>query len=609
MDGSGAVLNGAFEAFSRGNLAEAARLCDAALARAPRDARALQLAAAIALRQGRPDVALARAGEAVAYDPGSAHAYQTRGQLLRTLGHGADAERDFRRAIEIDPAFPEARASLGALLVANGRPAEARAHLERALHARPDAAEWRYNLALCDLAEQRLAEAREQLERVLTERPQWPKALNTYGALLVHLGEPQDALGPLAAAVAAAPTLERAWANLGLAQLACGRAAEARGSFERCVAIEPADPEAWTHLGNALRALGDRPGAERAYREALGRDASFAPALQNLGNLLREDGRLEEAIDCLSRASEVSGDPAARLSLAIALLGAGELERGWAEYAWRNGNAPRPLDAARRAMDSGAVVALEDEQGLGDMLFFLRWAEAAPRSARFAWRGDSRLQPLLEGTRIEATNAEEIGASLPLGELPRLIPAAPHPAPFGLHVPAPARDRSLEALRPHGPAPYLAVAWRAGLAFNAAEERLVKEVPFDAFCDALRHWPGTLVSVQRNPRPGEIEALRARSGRPVFDAASFNDDLAKLAALLAAMDLYAGVSSTNVHIAAGVGLAAHILVPRPGEWRYAGTGKTTPWFPGYVLHREAPGGGWEGALAGLSQALAAPRAP
>jgi hypothetical protein len=164
-------------------------------------------------------------------------------------------------------------------------------------------------------------------------------------------------------------------------------------------------------------------------------------------------------------------------------------------------------------------------------------------------------------------------------------------------------------LRPHGPPPYLAVAWRAGLAFNAAEERLVKEVPFDAFCEALRDWPGTLVSVQRNPRAGEIEALRSRSARPVFDAAAFNDDLASLVPLLASMDLYAGVSSTNVHIAAGVGVAAHILVPRPGEWRYAGTGPATPWFPGFVLHREDPQRGWEGALASLSQALAAPRAP
>jgi hypothetical protein len=242
------------------------------------------------------------------------------------------------------------------------------------------------------------------------------------------------------------------------------------------------------------------------------------------------------------------------------------------------------------------------------MLFFLRWTGVAPQAARFAWQGDSRLAPLLEGTRVETTDAA-VAAALPVGDLPRLFPQVAHPAPLALRVAASTRERTLEMLRPHGPPPYLAVAWRAGLAFNAAEERLVKEIPFDAFCDALRHWPGTLVSVQRNPRAGEVEALRSRSARPVFDAAAFNDDLAGLIPLLASMDRYAGVSSTNVHIAAGVGLAAHILVPRPVEWRYAGTGQATPWFPGYVLHREDARLGWDGALAELSQALATPLAP
>jgi len=171
------------------------------------------------------------------------------------------------------------------------------------------------------------------------------------------------------------------------------------------------------------------------------------------------------------------------------------------------------------------------------------------------------------------------------------------------------RQAALEALREQGPPPYLAVAWRSGLAFSAAEERLVKNVPLEGFAEALSAWPGTLVSVQRKPHASEIEVLRARSGRPVFDAAAYNEDLEALAGLLAATDLYAGVSSTNVHIAAGLGVAARILVPYPPEWRYAGSAPSSPWFPGYALHREDARQGWDRALRELAAALAGPRGP
>ena len=65
--------------------------------------------------------------------------------------------------------------------------------------------------------------------------------------------------------------------------------------------------------------------------------------------------------------------------------------------------------------------------------------------------------------------------------------------------------------------------------------------------------------------------------------------------------------ATNVHIAAGLGKRASILVPRPWEWRYGSPGDSTPWFPGFRVHREDLQHGWGEALealgAGLAQAL------
>jgi hypothetical protein len=46
-----------------------------------------------------------------------------------------------------------------------------------------------------------------------------------------------------------------------------------------------------------------------------------------------------------------------------------------------------------------------------------------------------------------------------------------------------------------------------------------------------------------------------------------------------------------------------VLVPYPGEWRWAGTGDRSPWFPGFGVYRQRADGDWDGALARLASDL------
>jgi hypothetical protein len=147
------------------------------------------------------------------------------------------------------------------------------------------------------------------------------------------------------------------------------------------------------------------------------------------------------------------------------------------------------------------------------------------------------------------------------------------------------------------------VAWRAGTRSDAGEETLSKNVPIEDLVRALGGIKATLVSLQRHPREGELEGLAKASGLPVLDAAAWNDDLAAMAGLVASLDHYVGVSSTNVHIAAGLEVPASILVPQPPEWRYGHDGGSTPWFPRFRVYREDARDGWDGALASLAADL------
>jgi hypothetical protein len=71
-----------------------------------------------------------------------------------------------------------------------------------------------------------------------------------------------------------------------------------------------------------------------------------------------------------------------------------------------------------------------------------------------------------------------------------------------------------------------------------------------------------------------------------------NEDLREALAVLAALDEYVAVSNTNVHLLAGVGRHARVLVPCPPEWRWMRTGDASPWFPGFSVYRQPASRDW-----------------
>lgn len=603
-------LSRAYAAFSRGDLDESGALCANVLRRDARDAQALHLAAVIALRRGEPAAALERIGAAIESAPRDARLRQTRGLAYRILRRPEEAEADFREALRLWPDFADAHASLGLSLFQRGEHSDARSHLESALATRPDEPEWRYNLALCESQAGNPGAAREALLQVIRVRPQWPEALNALGGVLAQLGDARGAAGSFEGALRIQPQFPAAWNNLGGVLLSLGRIDDARECFKRCLALAPTDAHAWSNLGNALRMGGDRGAAIDAYRHSLVHGPGLAAAWQNLGNTLREEGRMGEALEALRRAVQVSGAPEHHLSLALALLATGDLTGGWSEYRWRHGTAPREhgRESLLAAIRAGEALEIRGEQGLGDVLFFLRWApRLRDAGATLRLRADARLQALLGSTGIftsfvdEANSPESAPAHLvAAGDLPFLLGEERSiPPPLPVQADTRALEAARKALRDVGPPPYVGVAWRSGTPFQGGEERLSKNIPVEALGAALTGIPGTVISLQRRPPPGETSRLEGALGRPVMDACQENEDLGRVTALLAALDHYVGVSSTNVHIAAGLGKKASILVPDPPEWRYGVEGSRTPWFPDFRVYRQDAKRGWDDALAAL----------
>jgi hypothetical protein len=251
------------------------------------------------------------------------------------------------------------------------------------------------------------------------------------------------------------------------------------------------------------------------------------------------------------------------------------------------------------------------DQGLGDELFFLRFApQLKARGAWLAYLPGEKLRPIVQRLScidrvLDDSEVQDDAAFRSLvGDLPLLLDmdeAAKIPPPLPLpalaeHI-APMRAR-LAAL---GPPPYVGVTWRAGS--KDKKNMLFKECPLSELATILKDLPGTVLVLQRLPQPGEIESFSQALGRAAYDLSALNDDLEQMLALLSLLDDYVGVSNTNMHLMAGLGKTARVLVPHPPEWRWMAAGEESPWFRGFKVYRQALDRDWREAFERLRRDL------
>jgi tetratricopeptide (TPR) repeat protein len=361
---------------------------------------------------------------------------------------------------------------------------------------------------------------------------------------------------------------------LGLVAVAQGRLPDAQAVFVALIESFPGNAPAHAQLGTVLWSLGDGDGAKSALRRALDLEPDLDAAAGALGLILLAEGRFAE---------------------------------GWALYRRRHvsGRSVPPLQPLPARLD-GKVVLVEGEQGLGDELFFLRFVpEMKARGARIVYRPAPRLAPVLRGVGCVdalAGKDEAVRADIRVwaGDLPFLL-GADEPRPALALVPDPERveamRRRLEGLAGK---PVVGVTWRAGTQLAG---RLSKALAPEGIAAALAGCDCHVVALQRNPLPGEVERFAAALGRPVLDMSAVNDDLEDMLALLSLLDRQVAVSNTNLHLAAGLGKPASLLLPRPPEFRWMAEGDTSPWFPTMRLYRQRGDGSWRSALEVLATDL------
>lgn len=584
-----------FELLAAGKLREAQRACRKAIQARPDLAEAHLMMSEIHHQEGEAPKARECASRALKLRPGWSEAYVALGNADALEGNLPSAEAHYRSGIAAGSPGPGAHANLGHVLRRQGRLADARDAYEAALACEPGALHLELNLA----------------------------------DALSALGRHEDAIASYGRVLETDPWSVDAAFNRARSLFALARHKEAAAALRELLARDPDLSEAREHLLRVLHADAQFAEMERVAREGIARRPEALVFAHQLGVALWWQGRHDESVRAFEAADRPDADPssapylAAKLDQAITLLALGRLRKGWEAYryrapriAWR-AKFPRLIEDPRAiaALARPARILVIGEQGLGDDIFFLRFA-ALLRQGGHELVGcfDKRLLPLLGAAPglFELTAEYDVMLDADFTVLSGDLPlASGHDAAPPLALSAdPARQKRFEALlRESGPPPYIGVTWRAGALpdeRNRPAFYLTKHVPPSELGAALRSAPGTICSLQRRPDPEEQGALVLALGRGVLDLSAVNDDLEDALALLSVLDDYVGVSNTNMHLRAACSARrARVLLSSNPEWRWGLRGSRSLWFPDFLLYRETPGEGWRPALEEMRAALAA----
>jgi len=626
----------------RGQIGEAESLCQQVLAVEPDQPDALYLLGLAAFQGGNPSHAAGLIRRAASLRPRNWMFQGNLAIVLFQLGNYAEAMAAYRQAAMLKPDEPQFPMGIANCHACGGNYPEAEARLRALVQDFPRYALGWFNLANTVRDQGRPEEAANFYRRAIGLDPGIVDAHVNLGNALQEMDRPEDAIRAYSDALGIRPGYALARVNVASALIDLGRLAEAEEICRKLTSDEPGFMEAHACLGDALRHQGRLLEALPSYRRALELDPSDADANRNYGFVLADFGSYREAHLCLLRAFQRKGDSAAlHLTQGTVLLAAGQLADGWRSYSLRPyAERLRKLPELKLSTDlppalAGKHVCVHWEQGLGDEIFFLRYArELHLRGARISYRTSDKLRGLLRGANfiheLPAMHAQppETDASILLCDLPHALMALPSsPLPRGslepensalpqfaqrvaIFFPPPpptirlmpdaARVRELgERLRASGDPPYIGVTWRSGTPLAEQTGRrlvLFKEIPLEKLARAIAPVSGTLISMQRNPGATENSELSGLVGRPVHDFSELNADLVSMLALLALLDDYVGVSNTNTHLRAAAGKTARVLVPRPADWRWMASGDESPWFPGFRIYRQCPDGGWETAI-------------
>ncbi len=320
----GEALKRAEECEQAGKLGEAEGICRWIVQQRPDQAAAWHLRSIVAVRGGRPDLAVEFVGKAIAIDPNDVATHSNLGEYYRLLGNTDAAVASLRRAIELQPGHSNTWNNLGNALKDQGKLDDALAAYNKAAQLQPGWAVAYNNIGVVLRLKGNVDESLAAFDRAVAWEQDYADAHNNRGNVLRDKGRFDEAIAEHRRTIELVPDAAPPHASLGNALAEQGKFDEAIAEYQNAVRLKPDYPEALNNLSNALREKERYEESLAAAREAIRLRPGYANAYNNLGNILFDQHQHDEAVEAFKKAIDLdpsSPHPHNNLGLALCALG------------------------------------------------------------------------------------------------------------------------------------------------------------------------------------------------------------------------------------------------------------------------------------------------
>ena len=323
----------------------------------------------------------------------------------------------------------------------------------------------------------------------------------------------------------------------------------------------------------------------------------LADAYFNLGGYFQQTGKYDHALTYTRKAVALKPDNKSmkRILCNLQLL-LGDFQNGFNNYIYRTNE--RHYTTIPTATDlSGVTLRILGEQGLGDMLMLARYIpDLQARGAKILLNMHPVVDEILNiHCGFEIYTGEAQVTPVLVGDIPYMLGRKDVPESLKFVRPKLGKKHEIDQME----GPVIGITWRAGTGADGAFNREIDPVEL-----ASTIKKGTIVILQRDPRPEEIRAIQAATKLPVVDYSYLNNHENMVTAMpnaLTKLDDYVGVANTNFHLFDMLDKRGRMLVTTPLEWRF-GKEKSVWWD--HHQYRQGIDGNWGDALEALKKDLA-----
>jgi hypothetical protein len=430
----------------------------------------------------------------------------------------------------------------------------------------------------------------ELLNKILLAKPDFTPAWNNRAAIIGQLGQPFDAIM----------------------------------NYDRAIAI---DPEAFEFYNNRGAACMDLDLFDRALEDlstAIMKGGRIPEIYNNRGACYARLGNIEEALKEYKTATEVGPEYVdGHLGYAFQLLKLGRFEEGWKEFEWRWKSSQQPARnlsypewAGEHSQSKDDILLLYGEQGMGDIIQFMRYASRV----KMYWQGQVYLEVRHPVFRLAQTMKgvdrvisfgemlpDGIVATAPLMSLPRILwpsfDTIPSKCPY-IYADKHRVGLFADQLKLMPPGMLVGICWSGmnrehNQVASAIDKR--RSLNLSAFASVAQTPNISWVSLQMGPPAAQVKT--PPKGMCIGDFTADFYDFFDTAAMIENLDLVITVDTSVAHVAGALGKPVWMLSRFDGCWRWGIDKEDTPWYPSMRIFNQKRMGDWDEVMERVAKEL------